>query len=358
MNIEEMKKDFLLLSNNEIELKYNKKYDSIRKICNKLGVKKGAPKNNEKFNSERTNKIIEKCANKNYKFIIFENDKYENSYTKFKLECEKDGYIWETNYNKFINQNSGCHKCCNQHKKDTDEIKNILETINKKCTEQNYELLKICDNRMMSKTKIILKCNKDGYSWNTSLHHFIKRNQCCPRCIGRNKTTQEAINEIEIKCIAKNYKFLGFNVVYKNNKSKFKLKCIYNHTWETYYANFMNNDRCCPVCSESKGEKIINEILNTQNIEYIREMKFDNCIYKRQLRFDFYLPKYNICIEFDGIQHFEPVKRFGGEFYLNEIIKKDSIKNKYCEDNNIKLIRIKYNQNTDDIISVLNHILN
>ena len=211
---------------------------------------------------------------------------------------------------------------------------------------------------MMSKTKIILKCNKDGYSWNTSLHHFIKRNQCCPRCIGRNKTTQEAINEIEIKCIAKNYKFLGFNVVYKNNKSKFKLKCIYNHTWETYYANFMNNDRCCPVCSESKGEKIINEILNTQNIEYIREMKFDNCIYKRQLRFDFYLPKYNICIEFDGIQHFEPVKRFGGEFYLNEIIKKDSIKNKYCEDNNIKLIRIKYNQNTDDIISVLNHILN
>jgi hypothetical protein len=358
MNIEEMLNDFLFLTNNELELKYNKKYDTIRKICNKLGIKKGPPKNNDKFISERTENIIKKCKNKKYKLLNFENGKYENSYTKFKLECNIDGYIWETNYNKFINQNTGCHKCYNQHKKDTNEIKNILETINKKCMDQNYELIKICDNKMTSKTKIILRCKKDDYSWNTTLNHFINRDQCCSRCIGRNKTTQEVINEIEIKCSSKNYTFLGFNDYYKNNKSKFKLKCIYNHTWETYYSNFINNNRCCPTCSESRGEKIINDILNARNIEYIREAKFDNCIYKRQLRFDFYLPKFNTCIEFDGIQHFEPVKRFGGEYYLSEIIKKDYIKNKYCEDNNIKLIRIKYNQNTDDIISVLNHILN
>ena len=356
MNIEEIKKDFLVLSNNEMELKYNKKYDTIRKMCNKLGIKKGPPKNNDKFISERTDKIIKKCENKNYKFINFENDKYENCYTKFKLKCEKDGYIWETNYNKFINQNSGCHKCCNQQKKDINDKNYILETINKKCIERNYELLKICDNRMSNKTKIILKCNKDGHLWSPSLSHFIKRNQCCARCIGRNKTEEEVKFEIVEKCNTKNYTFSGFNDGYKNNKSKFKLKCRSNHIWETYYANFMNNDRCCPICTESRGEKIIKEILNMRNIDYTREMKFDNCIYKRQLRFDFYLPKYNICIEFDGLQHFEKINRFGGEDNLKEIIKRDSIKNKYCEDNNIKLIRIKYDQNIDSIISALNHI--
>jgi very-short-patch-repair endonuclease len=75
------------------------------------------------------------------------------------------------------------------------------------------------------------------------------------------------------------------------------------------------------------------------------------------LRFDFYLPKYNTCIEFDGKQHFEPVKIFGGNENFKEIIKKDSIKNMYCDTNGIKLIRIKYDQSMDEIISALSHIL-
>jgi len=58
--------------------------------------------------------------------------------------------------------------------------------------------------------------------------------------------------------------------------------------------------------------KRIRNILKDNNIEYISQKKFDNCKYFRPLPFDFYLPNYNICIEFNGIQHHEPISFFGG----------------------------------------------
>lgn len=97
----------------------------------------------------------------------------------------------------------------------------------------------------------------------------------------------------------------------------------------------------CGQCYKkiSRGEEKIQKILNQLNIKYQTQYKFQNCKDKRILSFDFYLPDYNCCIEYDGIQHFEP-----GHFsepYEN-IQRRDSIKNNYCKNNNIKLIRIPY----------------
>ena len=63
-----------------------------------------------------------------------------------------------------------------------------------------------------------------------------------------------------------------------------------------------------------------------------------------RLSFDFYLPELKTCIEFDGIQHFKPINDFGGKNEFKNVQKRDNCKNKWCEDNNIKLIRIKYNE--------------
>lgn len=84
--------------------------------------------------------------------------------------------------------------------------------------------------------------------------------------------------------------------------------------------------------------------LDELSIKYIRQHSFDTCRYVNRLSFDFYLPEYNICIEFDGEQHYKPVEIFGGiEEFKNTKIR-DEIKNKWCLENNIYLIRIKYNQ--------------
>ena len=58
--------------------------------------------------------------------------------------------------------------------------------------------------------------------------------------------------------------------------------------------------------------------------------------------FDFYLPNFNLCIEYDGLQHFKSVKYWGGIEGFKKLKKHDKIKNKFCKSNNIKLLRIKY----------------
>ena len=95
--------------------------------------------------------------------------------------------------------------------------------------------------------------------------------------------------------------------------------------------------------------------LENNNINYSRQHKFEGCVYKNKLPFDFYLPNYNCCVEYDGIQHFVSSEFFGGEEKLKYIQNNDKIKNEYCNDNNIRLIRIKYNKN---VVFILNSIFN
>ena len=101
----------------------------------------------------------------------------------------------------------------------------------------------------------------------------------------------------------------------------------------------------CKLCkTNSKGEEYIKMYLEENKIKYIQQHGFDTCKYINKLNFDFYLPEYNLCIEFDGIQHFKPIKQFGGEIEYINCIKRDECKNEWCLENKIKLIRIKYDQ--------------
>lgn len=100
----------------------------------------------------------------------------------------------------------------------------------------------------------------------------------------------------------------------------------------------------CVSCSlksnQSKGIKAIIKVLEENNINYKTEYTFEDCKYKKKLRFDFYLPDYNCCIEYDGEQHFK--EKTCWKDNLEKIQLRDSIKNQYCKEHNIKLIRIPY----------------
>ena len=115
----------------------------------------------------------------------------------------------------------------------------------------------------------------------------------------------------------------------------------------------INNKQGCPICKESKGGKRIRIILNKNNIIYETQKTFKECTYKKKLKFDFYLPNYNICIEYDGEQHYKSFEYFGGIEALKIRQKRDKIKNEYCKENTINLIRIKYNDNIENKINKL-----
>ena len=118
--------------------------------------------------------------------------------------------------------------------------------------------------------------------------------------------------------------------------------------------NHIHKKQGCPICNDSKGEKEISMLLDKKNIIHIRQNKFEDCKNTQCLPFDFYLPEYDMCIEYDGRQHFEPVYDFGGLDQFEKTKRNDNIKNEYCKNNNIKLLRISYKEN---IINILNNIL-
>ena len=107
----------------------------------------------------------------------------------------------------------------------------------------------------------------------------------------------------------------------------------------------------CPICRESKGESQIAKWLDDNNIKYIRQHRFPDCKFKLPLPFDFYLPKHNICIEYQGIQHFKPRSKFGGVKEFEKMKERDMIKVKYCNEKGISLLVISY---LDDYNRLLN----
>jgi hypothetical protein len=104
-------------------------------------------------------------------------------------------------------------------------------------------------------------------------------------------------------------------------------------------------------CISSKGEAKIQQILTDNNIKFKKEFIFNDLISERggHLRFDFAILKDNdtidYLVEYDGIQHFEFTNNgWMSEEKFNITQNNDRLKNQYCLNNNIKLVRIKYNE--------------
>lgn len=140
-----------------------------------------------------------------------------------------------------------------------------------------------------------------------------------------------------------------------NSGNVWKIRCdcgnIFNMTigeWNRdKYGDGHRARLTCPLCQEtSKGQLLLRKIFQEHNINIIEEWtdngKCKNPLTNGILRFDFYLPDYNCCIEYDGEHHFEPNGGYFTEDFVNRVQYRDSIKNQYCEDKNIKLIRVPY----------------
>lgn len=170
------------------------------------------------------------------------------------------------------------------------------------------------------------------------------------------KTTEQFIKEANE---VHDFKFSYEKTNYVKNQIKVIITCpVHGDFNQNPLSHLQGNG--CPNCNESKGEKEIAKYLDKNEISYYRQHKFDDCKNIFTLPFDFYLPKYRTAIEFDGIQHYEPLNFFGGIGYFEKLKTNDKIKNDYCEDNYINLIRIRYDQ-IDDIYKILyenfkNHI--
>ncbi len=132
----------------------------------------------------------------------------------------------------------------------------------------------------------------------------------------------------------------------EERKSKFKFICECGKEYISTLDEVLNNTKPrirCKACSNSisNGEKAIMDWLDKNKIEYIYQYKFNDCRNIKPLPFDFFLPKFNICIEFDGQYHFERQAHTTEKQFEYQKMR-DNIKTEYCKNNEIKLIRIPY----------------
>lgn len=268
---------------------------------------------------------------------IIHGDKYDYSlvnyitnHKKVKIICMKHG-IFEQEPSNHLNK-QGCPKCNGKNMTSNDVINKF-----KSVHGNTYDYSLVNYVNINSKIKII--CPKHGIFEQNYLNHLSGNG--CPKCYGGVKFTQQQFIEKSKSIHGGKYDYSLVN--YINARTKVKIVCPKHGIFEQIPQHHIKGSEC-PSCNVSKGEKIISVILKEMGIIYVKEKRFKECRYRNPLPFDFFLPELNICIEYDGMQHFRKYDKFGGEKSLEKQIIKDKIKNQFCLDNNIKLIRIRYDE--------------
>ena len=209
---------------------------------------------------------------------------------------------------------------------------------------------KVLGQYTRSNDPIECQCLIDGHIWSARPNDLLK-GQNCPIC-GQKQRAQS-------KTYTHEYFIQKMNE-YVDCRCK---KC--GHEWNAIANNLFNNHVGCPVCNASKGERFIMTFLQQSNILFKQQYCFNDCIDKKPLPFDFALfdNKQLIgLIEYDGEQHYKPLKFFGGDeqFRIRQL--HDQIKTQYCIANNIPLLRCNYlcsyEQIQTDIINFIDTIYN
>lgn len=276
--------------------------------------------------------------------------------TKYNLKCGKCGKIFTRTYDDLMfRKRFYCHECTMQkssRKYNSDYVDNILKQYGYTRLEEyignNNGMLCLDENGYKIKVKLTsLTCtNQNPYIFSTvfNAENYIY-----------NINNYFKINNINCEAL-----FYDFSK-YGNGIPTIYCKCKCGEVFHTNINAIRTQKQYrCQKCSHSTSviEYKIKRWLDSKHIEYEQQKKFDGCKGDfRELKFDYYLPKYNICIETDGEQH-DMITTFGGKKHIQDSKedfekrkKYDKIKNKYCEEHDIYLLRIpeKYLERNNNI---------
>ena len=277
---------------------------------------------------------IKELEDKKNNIIVL--DHYIDALTPIKHKCSICNYEWMVTPANILYGKS-CPRCINNIRKTTEEYKKELLFINPNII--------VLEDYISRKTPILHKCLIHDIEWTTTPASILQGCGCkeCARdklISSSKKTHEEYVNEL---------KFLKPTIIpldnYLNSLTPIRHKCLIdNFEWYASPANILYSTGC-PKCNRSHGEDEISRYLDNKDIAYIPQKRFKDCKDKKALPFDFYLPTYNVCIEYDGEQHSKPIDFFGGEKSFQLLKRHDEIKTNYCKEHNIKLLRITPKQN-------------
>lgn len=304
-------------------------YTELRSTKNKNRIAIRCNKHNLVFETQQhrhlyKNAICPECRldNKTEEFIersklIHGDNKYSYDRTIFKhvkevveIYCNDCKKYFKQTPNTHVNNKSGCRGC--------GVI--VAANIKRQTTEQFIERSRsrYGDRYDYSKTiftdshdPVIVHCKKCGIDLELSASNHLRGEGGCTLCgiesskLKQLKTTEQFIEEVTIVHGPGKY---GYDKVkYKGVFKKVKIFCNVHRKYFKQKATTHLGGAGCPTCRESSGERLTAKILDSLNVEYIREFKIRDDIH---YEYDFFIPTHNVYIEYHGIQHYQYTEFF------------------------------------------------
>lgn len=260
------------------------------------------------------------------------------------IQCQKCKENIEVSVaNNFLAKNKryGCKNCYGFE----NEREKILESI-----KERYDIIStfVKDTH----TYYHVKCKNCGHERTTRLNNFKNFLDCgCTTNVYRARTAEEFLSQANKNCIDGYYKLES---EYINQTTKVLLRHSCGFIWSVRPGDVINGRSFCPVCGkkESKGARLITEILKQLNVNFEKEFPLQGSLQK----FDFYLPESRIAIEYNGSQHYKENDFFQTALKIQQ--ERDQRKRKYCKENDIILYEIPYIFKKDEIINKITEIVN
>lgn len=265
-------------------------------------------------------------------------EKYDYSKVEYKsikspltIICKEHGEFTQTADN-HLNMKQGCPMCANNKRKTTSEF--ISDSI--KVHGDKYDYSKV--NYVNANTLVDLLCHKHGVFKQTPHNHLSGKG--CPMC-GNDKIGDavrlDTIEFIRRAKLVHGDKYDYSKVDYVNNSTKVCIICPkHGEFWQKPTYHLSGNG--CQHCNESRLESEVRMLLSNNGIDFVYRAKSSALPWLGKQELDFYLPKFNIAIECQGIQHFDCVDFFGGEKTLQDTLRRDREKSRLCKEHGVKML--------------------
>jgi very-short-patch-repair endonuclease len=229
------------------------------------------------------------------------------------------------------------------NKLDTEKF--IRKALAKHLGRYSYDKVDYLD----SNTKIVIICQIHGEFNQRPADHLSGIG--CRLCGNEHKSVilRSNVEEFIRKANLKFQNLYNYTKVdYVNSLTKVTIICNKHGDFEQTPEDHLRGIKCPRCTIMSLGEIQIENFLKKNNIDYVWQKSFKEFRNIYPYRFDFYLPNYGIFIEYDGRQHFIPIKRsmsYNAEENFAILKHNDEMKDNFVKNRDEKMIRIKYTEN-------------
>lgn len=218
---------------------------------------------------------------------------------------------------------------------------------------REYELL---SDYKGDSEKICVKHVGCGLVYQVAAGSFLQGRRC-PKCAIKIRAERQTWSQSDFENFVANNGDNEYQVIgcYENSQKKIEMKHLKcDFCYKVTPRDFVSGKRC-PRCRASHGEKFIEKWLKENDFDFEMQFKMAECKVINPLPFDFAIFKDDkmTLIEYQGIQHYQPISLFGGQDGFKKRVKYDNVKRSYCQKNNIELIEIPYYYDGEKIINTI-----